>query len=86
MTSESLRPSLTAVPTERECELAGLIAIGMSEPLDSDDIDELARWLAAYREELLRPFVELRKDAEAVRDSRAARLLDSLIATARGKP
>lgn len=83
--TDSLRPSLTAVPTARECELAALAADALSEPLDSDDIDELARHLAAYREELLKPFVELQRDAVAYRDERGARLLDELIKTARGR-
>ncbi len=49
-----------------------------------EDARVLAVALASYREELLRPFVELQKDAEAYRDQRAARVLDDLIKTARG--
>jgi hypothetical protein len=42
--------------------------------------------LARYREELIKPFEELRRDYEALGDKRVERELDDLIRTARGRP
>lgn len=44
------------------------------------------RLLAAYRQELLAPFEELRRDFEALGDERVARLLDGVIRTLEGEP
>jgi hypothetical protein len=66
--------------TPRERELADCYA-------DGDELAKLyAQMLADYREEILRPFDELRRDMAALGDERVARELDALIRTARGVP
>jgi len=67
-------------PNRREKDLASCYSSSR------DDEHMLSIVLANYREELLRPFIELQRDAEAYRDARAAQLLADLIATARGAP
>jgi hypothetical protein len=67
-------------PTSRECEIADVYA-------DSEEAARLyAQMLADFREELLRPFDELLRDCEAMRDERMAKWLDALLRTARGTP
>lgn len=48
--------------------------------------EHVMRLLAAYRQELLKPFEELRVDFEALGDERVVRFLDELLVTARGEP
>ncbi len=65
-------------PNAREERLSG------SKVITSED--DLAGMLAAYREELLREFVELQKDLAAMGDRKLALALQDLIDTARGVP
>jgi hypothetical protein len=56
------------------------------DPTDFITETVVAQLLANYREELLRPFEELRRDYEVLGDKRVERELDDLIRTARGRP
>lgn len=65
-------------PTRHEVELAEAAAVSHVHAI------ALAKMLAGHREDVLRPFIELRKDFEALGDERVVRLLDELINAARG--
>lgn len=65
-------------PNRRELELADCYSYCQ------EDAHVLAIVLATYREELLKPFDELRQDALAYRDETGARVLGELLKTARG--
>lgn len=71
-TRRSVPPSPPA-PSERELFLA--------REAEGKDV---AQCLARYREELLRPFVEMRIDYDALGDQRVAEDLNRLIQLARG--
>jgi hypothetical protein len=72
--------SLLPNPSPRELELAELVS-------ETDEmVDMLTRTLVLYREELMRPFDELRRDMVDLGDHRVAAYLDELIKTARGAP
>lgn len=67
------------VATTRERELAEWI----------DDLcpprEQVERRLVEMREDILRPFDELRRDMEALGDGKIAGYLDELLRTARGR-
>lgn len=65
-------------PTDRERDLAAWIEA------ECPEREEVERRLVALREDLLRPFDELRRDVEALRDSKMTKWLDDLLRTARG--
>jgi hypothetical protein len=81
-------------PTAREHELARLLIESMAdlgaavgeqyaERLGSA-LTHVAYQLSDYRESVLKPFEELRRDFEVLGDERVAKYLDELIKTARG--
>ena len=73
------------LPNRRERSLASECMDQLEQHASNDGPALIANAFAAYREELLRPFVELRRDAIAYRDMRGARVLEDIIVTARGE-
>lgn len=65
-------------PTERERDLAAWID---DECPPREQVEQL---LVELREDLLRPFEELRRDVEAMRDTKMAKCLEDLLKAARG--
>lgn len=67
-------------PSPVELELAATAAIS---PVHATALAEL---LAQHRESVLRPFIEMQLDFEALGDARVAEQLAEHIQTARGQP
>lgn len=67
-------------PTQHEVELAQGAALNETHKY------ALAELLAQHRENLLRPFEELRRDFEVLGDAKVAKYLDELVKAARGIP
>jgi hypothetical protein len=77
---------MTARPTPREYALGTECADLVHAHASSDAALFVAQALAAYREELLKPFDELRREMHDVGDDKMVRYLDELLLTARGAP